>query len=221
MAHLFTTLIATGFAVALLHAALPTHWLPFVLVGRAQRWSHRKTLGVVAFAGGVHVVITTVIGVAIAWIGIALDETFDAVVHRSMAGLLLAFAGYFWWRQLTGRQICRHVGCHHDQHHDDHRHSVPPKTERAAIWSLFVLLVVSPCEGFLPIYLTAVPYGWPGVALLSVVLAVATLGAMLILTWAALLGWDRVDSPWLQHHQAGLVGSVLALLGIFVFTVPA
>ena len=35
-------LLGGGFATAFLHAALPTHWLPFVLVGRAQR-SSRST----------------------------------------------------------------------------------------------------------------------------------------------------------------------------------
>ena len=44
------TLTATGFSVAALHAALPTHWLPFVVIGRARGWSRRRTLGAVALA---------------------------------------------------------------------------------------------------------------------------------------------------------------------------
>ena len=38
------TLTATGFSIAALHAAIPTHWLPFVLIGRARGWSRRRTL---------------------------------------------------------------------------------------------------------------------------------------------------------------------------------
>ena len=218
----FITIAITGFTVALLHASLPTHWLPFVLVGRAQGWSRGKIMGIVALMGGVHVVITTAIGVAIAWLGFVIDEAFDIVVHRSMAGLLIVFAVYFWWRQLTGRRLCRHgPACDHAHHGEEGAASeARPTTGRAALWSLFALLVVSPCEGFLPVYLTAVPFGWPGVALLSAVLAFATLGGMLILTWTALAGWERFNSPWLEHHQAGLVGSLLALLGVFVFVVP-
>ena len=34
------SLLGGGFVAAFLHAALPTHWLPFVLVGRAQRYVH-------------------------------------------------------------------------------------------------------------------------------------------------------------------------------------
>ena len=46
-----TTIAATGFTVAFFHAAIPTHWLPFVLVARARQWSRTKTLLVTVFAG--------------------------------------------------------------------------------------------------------------------------------------------------------------------------
>ena len=49
------SLLAGGFAAAFLHAAMPTHWLPFVLVGRAQRWSLPRTLGAVTTAGLAHI----------------------------------------------------------------------------------------------------------------------------------------------------------------------
>ena len=39
-----TTVALTGFTVAFFHAAIPTHWLPFIVVGKAQGWSRRRTL---------------------------------------------------------------------------------------------------------------------------------------------------------------------------------
>ena len=44
-------LLATAFAAAFIHAVLPTHWLPFVLVGRGQGWSSARTLGAAALSG--------------------------------------------------------------------------------------------------------------------------------------------------------------------------
>ena len=38
------SLLGAGFVTAFLHAALPTHWLPFVLVGRGQRWTLPQVL---------------------------------------------------------------------------------------------------------------------------------------------------------------------------------
>ncbi|MEI6862445.1 MAG: hypothetical protein WCL04_09365, partial [Verrucomicrobiota bacterium] len=46
-----TSIAATGFTVAFFHAAIPTHWLPFVLVARARGWSRAKPLAVTFCAG--------------------------------------------------------------------------------------------------------------------------------------------------------------------------
>ena len=40
----FIALGASGLAVAFIHAAIPTHWLPFIVVARAQGWSRGRTL---------------------------------------------------------------------------------------------------------------------------------------------------------------------------------
>jgi hypothetical protein len=71
---IFITIAVTGFTVAFLHAAIPTHWLPFVLTARAQRWNHTKTLFITALAGTGHVLFTTVLGVLVVWFGIGLSN---------------------------------------------------------------------------------------------------------------------------------------------------
>ena len=59
---LLIPIAATAFGVAFAHAAIPTHWLPFVLAGRSQGWSPGKTLSVTLSAGAAHVVFTTLMG---------------------------------------------------------------------------------------------------------------------------------------------------------------
>ncbi len=84
------------------------------------------------------------------------------------------------------------------------------------MWALFLALTLSPCELFLPVYLSAVPFGLGGVLWLSVVLAVATLGGMLVLTWATLLGSERLR--WLKRLDQRVVGGLFCLLGIATVT---
>ena len=73
-ALVLTTIAIGGFAVAFLHAAIPTHWLPFVVAARAQHWKKPKTLAVSGFAGAGHVIFTIALGVLVVWGGMAINS---------------------------------------------------------------------------------------------------------------------------------------------------
>jgi nickel/cobalt exporter len=78
------------------------------------------------------------------------------------------------------------------------------------------MLTFSPCESFLPVYLSGVPYGWPAFALLSVTLAVATLGSMMLLAWITSFGIERIRLEALERNESLLVGLLLCILGIAI-----
>ena len=200
----FLFITATGFAVALLHAAIPTHWLPFVMVGRARGWTQRQVLFAVALAGGGHILTTTLLGTGLAWFGFELSEAFDHAFHLAVAALLIGLGAWLALRAPHG------TSCDHCQGRPSQL--IPEATDRAALWGLFVTLTLSPCELFLPVYLTAVPYGPAGVVWLSAVLAAATLGSMLTLTWLTLKGTARL--PWLSRPDPRILGLLLCGLGI-------
>ena len=66
---LLLSILAAGFTVAFFHTAIPTHWLPFALTGRAQGWSRTKTLTITGFAALGHTGFTTFLGVLVALLG--------------------------------------------------------------------------------------------------------------------------------------------------------
>lgn len=222
-----------GFTVAFLHAAIPTHWLPFVLVGRARGWTRTKTIAVTLAAGLGHVALTTALGLGVAWFGFKLDQRLGSSFPWIAGGVLAAMGGYYLWRQSRGAGICHHhpPGSHHhaDEHcgeADDHTHwddelnDTPLVSGRAAdsaaIGGLFIMLTVSPCEAFLPVYLTGVQFGWRGFVVLSVILAVAALAGMTLFTWLALLGVDRMRIQRFERSEAGLLGVIFLVLGVVV-----
>jgi len=230
------TVAATGFTVAFFHAAIPTHWLPFVLVARARGWTRLKTLAVTMLAGLGHVALTSLLGLAIAWFGFQLDERLGRTFPWFAGGLLVAIGFYYFWRQWRGGGICHHkiVGSHHHAdehcgHAEDHSHwedelkdstLVSRRTgDWAAISGLLLMLTLSPCEGFLPIYLSGIQFGWRGFFVLSLILALGTLIGMLLFTWLTLVGLEKVKLKNFERYEAGLLGLLFTVLGVVVVVI--
>ncbi len=228
-----TTIAATGFAVAFLHAALPTHWLAFVLVGRSRDWSQAKTILVTLAAGLGHVTVTSLLGFGIAWFGFRVDERIGRLFPWVIGGVLIVAGAFYLRRQMQGRGVCHHhaAGGHHRPseecgHEGDHSHwdeelkdsqLLSARTsDWGAISGLFLMLTFSPCEGFLPIYLSAVRFGWRGFAWLTLILAVAALAGMTLFTWLTLRGLEHFRIQWVERREAGLIGGAFCVLGVLV-----
>lgn len=199
---LLTSILASGLLVAFLHAALPTHWLPFVLVGRGQGWGAGKTLTVAAGAGVGHTLSTMLLGVLLTGAGLAFEQRFGGLSPWIVGGLLVALGLFYLLRQALR----------------PHSHAPgKPKlftSDRAAIFALLALVTISPCEAFLPVYLSGVRYGWMGFLLLSAVLAGATIAGMVAFTWVSILGAQRLPLGLLERYESGVLGAVLCLLGL-------
>lgn len=211
---LFGPIALTGLTVAFLHAALPTHWLPFVLAGRAQGWSRAKTLFVTLCAGLGHVLFTIVLGGIIAGLGMAIDERYETLLPWLASGLLLALGLYYLLRgDVHGH---RHYG--DVQHQSGQEACAPPRgrSDGAIIGSLILLLTFSPCEAFLPVFAAGAQFGWTGFLWLSMVLLLATISGMMLFTWFTLMGLAHFRLEALEHYEGRIVGSLLIVLAIFV-----
>lgn len=228
------SIVATGFAVAFAHAAIPTHWLPFVLAGRGQRWSKSETLLIVALCGSGHVLFTTALGVLVVWLGIETRQWTGNVFPWIAGSALILFGLYYLIRQVRGDGHGHiHFGSDGNHKHGDHDHgghahgsgghdhapdqevtTKTAKSDRAVILGLFTLLTFSPCEGFLPVYLSGIAYGWIGFAILSAILAIATIAGMVVFTWLTLSGMERLQLGFLERYESGILGGLILFLGV-------
>lgn len=255
----FTTIAITGFTVAFLHAAIPTHWLPFVLTARVQKWNRAKTLLVTAFAGTGHVLFTAILGFLVAWFGIAISGKLGQWFPWIAGGALILFGLYYVVQQLRGKGHSHshvfgghsheghahdhakhdhnhgdaahhhshgvpnapvahehHEGEHHQEHESDEPVPPPRKSDWGAIASLLALLTFSPCEGFIPVYVSGVRYGWSGFFLLTAILSFATVGGMVVFTWLTLAGMEKLKFKLLEKYESGIMGALLCVLGLLI-----
>ena len=111
----------------------------------------------------------------------------------------------------------------HDEHmgHDDDTASIEQRwSHRRSDWvviaGLLALLTFSPCEAFLPVFLIGAKYGWIGFALLSAILAIATVAGMVVFTWLTLAGVENLKFRNLEKFESGILGGVLFLLGLLI-----
>jgi ABC-type nickel/cobalt efflux system permease component RcnA len=94
-------LVLTAASIGLVHTLLgPDHYLPFVAMGAARRWSTRKTLWITSLCGVGHVLGSIVIGFVGIAIGVSIGkiEWLEGVRGDTAAWLLTGFGlAYLAW----------------------------------------------------------------------------------------------------------------------------
>lgn len=202
------SLLGAGFATAFLHAALPTHWLPFVLVGRAQRWSRPRLLAAVTAAGLAHIATTGLVGGLIVAAGLAMDQWVAGLLPWLSAGLLFAFGTFYLGRSLVRRPV--------PAGGPPLELAEPTVSHAAAFWGLVAMMAVSPGEVLLPIYLSQATEGIGVLAALTLAFAVGTVAGMAGFTLLARAGWSVLRLERWARYEGVVLGGALIVIGVLV-----
>lgn len=210
MTEAYLTLVFAALSVGAIHTMLPDHWVPFAVVGQAERWSLKKTLTVTTLAGFGHVTSSVILGVLGILIGL---EMLKAIGQTSatVAGYLLIMFGliYAGWglRRLIQKQVHGHQHNHYDHIH---------RPGKGAIWSLVALFTADPCVAVMPIMFAALPFGWLKIAVLCLLFELTTIVTMVILTGLAATGLLQLRFEWLKRYGTLTSGLVIAIVGVVV-----
>ncbi|MBI3857623.1 MAG: hypothetical protein HY293_18230 [Planctomycetes bacterium] len=191
------------FTLSLLHTLIPSHWLCFVLVGRAQGWSRRRTLGITAVAGLIHVVVNVTLGAALAVAGRKLMEHHEHLLTQISAAILILLGAVYLGAHLL------HAGHHHEQD--------KAAQGKAAILALSFSLAVSPCSASIMLLIVATAgAGWSMILSIAAVLLVTTVGVMLLLVGLTSLGVERLQFAVFERYEKLILGLVLCAVGALI-----
>lgn len=227
MANTFAGVLAAAVIVSVAHAALPSHWLPFVLVGRNQGWSGRRVVAVAAIAGLGHVTTTGLLGFLVALAGMGLLRAVGHWGQPLMAGVLIVTGSVYLlsaWRGGNGHHQPGQHGLDPHLEGQEHNHDCkqpcaqrPTLSDRAAFWTLFSVLTFSPCEGMIPLFFASARFGWAGLLMLAVGTAGLTVLGIVALVSLAQAGFQRVRLPLSGRGDRVLTAVVLVALGAVTF----
>ncbi|MBD3834825.1 hypothetical protein U0030_00685 [Brevundimonas bullata] len=204
------SLLGGGFVAAFLHAAMPTHWLPFVLVGRAQRWSLMRVMTVAVTAGLAHIASTALVGSLIVAAGLALNAWIGGLLPHLSAALLFIFGAFYLARASLQKPITA-TG-------PEAEVPEPAVSDRAAFWGLVLMMAVTPGEVLLPIYLSSATEGVAALGLLTLSFAAGTVLGMTLLSALASAGYSILRLERWARYEGAILGISLIVIGLLVMT---
>jgi nickel/cobalt exporter len=222
----------TAATLGLVHTILgPDHYLPFIVISRARKWSLRKTLVVSFFCGLGHVLSSVVLG----FVGIALGmavtrlEGMESFRGGMAAWLLIGFGfAYFIWgmHRAIKNKPHKHLHLHADgaehvhshTHEAEHAHVHTKKKEVSLTpWILFTIFVFGPCEPLIPLVMyPAAKKNIPGVILVASVFALTTILTMLTIIAISSWGASFLRLGKLERYVHALAGAMIFISGISV-----
>jgi cytochrome c biogenesis protein CcdA len=198
--------LLSAFTLSLVHTLIPSHWLCFVLVGKAQGWSRKRTLGITAAAGLIHVVVNVTVGAALVFAGRTLlqHEHHEHLLTQISAAILILLGIVY----LVAHTL--HAGHHHEQD--------KALTGKAAVLALSFSLALSPCSAsiILTIVATGAGAGWTTILSIAAVLLVTTVPVMLLLVGLTSLGIERLQFSVFERYEKLILGIVFCIVGSLI-----
>jgi len=206
-------LITGSLTLSLLHALIPSHWLPFVTIGQTERWSQKQLLTVTAVAGLAHTISTTLLGILVSLAGLQLAQNYHELSERVIPLLLLVLG--FWY-------LMQHLRHHHVHDHIDAEATVRRSDRKTRsfgglLLSLGLAMFLSPCLEIEAYFLSAGAKGWQSVVLVALIYNIITLSGMLVMVSLARRGLSQVNPHWFEHNENLITGLTLVGLAILNF----
>jgi sulfite exporter TauE/SafE len=233
-------LLLSALWIGLIHTLIgPDHYLPFIVLGRAEGWSVRKAVGWTLVCGLGHVLSSVVlgaVGVALGWAVTsmeALEGLRGVIASWALVGFGLLYFLWGLWRGRRGHghvhthgdgSVHAHAHVHHDtsdtgaghmaSSHDEPRHL---RAHRRSVWTLFIIFLLGPCEPLIPLLLVpAAQHSAWGVAAVAGVFGAVTLVTMVTVVVLGLAGLRTIRLSGLERYVHAAAGATLLVSGLLV-----
>ena len=220
------TLTITAATIGFVHTLFgPDHYLPFIVLSKARKWTVTKTISITLACGIGHVASSIVIGSIGVAFGFGLNklELFESTRGDWAAWALFIFGMlYLLWglyrmrRNKPHKHIHFHNGeshIHEHTHEDKHDHiHNEEKAIKLTPWILFMIFVLGPCEPLIPILMfPAAKASTVGLVLVSSVFAICTISTMLIIVLLFYYGFKFLKLGKIEKYTPAIAGILIAL----------
>ncbi len=229
MTHELLILLLTAASIGFFHTLFgPDHYLPFIVMAKAGKWSMVKTTWITVLCGLGHVGGSIVLGLVGVALGVAIGrlEIIESYRGDLAAWAFIAFGlAYFVWgmRRAIRNKPHSHIHVHKDGISHDHSHThtsehlhVHQEKAKANLtpWILFTIFVFGPCEPLIPILMyPAAQSSTSGMILVAGVFGATTISTMLTVVLLGSFGVNFLPLGKLERYAHALAGFIVFASG--------
>ncbi|MCX7811013.1 MAG: hypothetical protein N2247_08885 [Leptospiraceae bacterium] len=194
--------IVATILLALIHGSIPNHWLPFIALSRAEKWSTKKLLMIISIGAIFHSLSTAILGFFISYFGYYISSI--SQLEKILPTFFMVFLGMIY------------LIIDHQEHYNDplKKKSINPIF---SVMLLYLGMFFSPCLEIEAIYFSVGRYGLTSFVLISLIYTIITLVSMLTFSYLAYKGLLKYFPKILEKYEKRMIGLVLIILGIFSF----
>ena len=229
MTQEISLLIITAVSIAFFHTLTgPDHYLPFIVLAKARKWSMTKTAFYTALCGLGHVGSSIVLGFVGIALGIAVGklELIEGLRGSIISWVFTAFGLiYLVWgiRRAIRNRPHQHVHFHRDgnahlhehNHHEEHVHVHVTDKKNLTPWILFTIFVFGPCEPLIPLVMyPAAKHNYGVLILVAATFSLVTILTMLTLVLITSFGIKLLPVNWMEKYSHALAGGTIFVCGM-------
>lgn len=225
-------LAITAASIGFFHTILgPDHYIPFIVMSKAGKWSKTKTVWITVLSGVAHVLSSVVLGIIGVAAGVALSnlEAIESTRGEIAAWLLMSFGFiYLVWgiRHAVKNKKHTHWHSHHSgivhdhehKHHKEHAHVHEGKDMvNLTPWILFTIFIFGPCEALIPILMfPASEVSVSGMVFVTSIFGIVTIATMLSVVMVSIYGINTISFGKFEKYNHALAGGIILMSGMAV-----
>jgi len=227
-------LVITAASIGFLHTLLgPDHYVPFIMMSWARKWSAARTAVITLLCAVGHIGSSVVLGFVGVFLGLAVKglEGVESMRGDIAAWLLIAFGlAYTVWgiRLIYRRHPHQHSHPHMVQGPHDHVHSHTHLGEHTHVhdaqsahavspWVLFIIFVFGPCEPLIPLLMyPAARGGYRDLIVVTALFGAATTATMLGAVFLGRAGVNFLPLKKVQRYSHVMAGVTILLCGLAI-----
>lgn len=201
-------LIIGTLTISVLHALIPSHWLPILAFEKKFNWTKEQTFRITIISALAHALSTVLLGIGIGLLSFNINSHFETITNIISSSMLVLLGLVF---------IIRHHK--HNHFHLHNEGELQSLSSRKIITVLVTSMFLSPCLEIEGYFILAGTAGIKYIFLTSIIyIIISVLGIVLWISFAQKI-LKKLNAHKIEHNAGLISGIVLILTGLLNYFV--